>query len=116
MAKISAICQCGILLLFVKLLFSPVEMASQNLIAQEFIKDARSYTNEFLFDSAIIYFDSALNEAFKLNDETLEAHITRLKGRAFILMSQDDSARLTSLKYWRTTQFWLSPTSMSLIF
>ena len=57
-----------------------------------YIEQARDYLNQLQFDSAIMYFDSALKTALILNDETLEAHITRLKGRAFILSGQDDSA------------------------
>ena len=82
----------GIFALLFKILFSPLEMASQNRMAYELTNKARSYTGNFQFDSAFVYFDSALQAADESGNEALEAYILRLKGRAYIISGPDDSA------------------------
>ncbi len=70
--------------------FSYANKQDRNI--QRNLEKASIYLNQFNFDSAFVFFNTALQAAKSKNDKVLETHITRLMGRAYILASNSDSA------------------------
>ncbi len=57
-----------------------------------FLQKAQAYYRLYQYDSALMYYDSALQIASQLNDKSWEAHILRLKGTSIRLSDNIDSA------------------------